>query len=612
MIKSLVRFLRFIGKLISLFRVFVLNALFLLLLFILALPFFIDREVMVQDQSALILSLDGDIVEEKQEIDPLSEALNDSFGIESLPQELLLQDILDAIHSAREDDRIVSIVLDLQGLGRVGLNQLHTIGVALESFQLSGKKVIAAEDYYTQNGYYLASFADSIFLNPMGAVDLHGFGVYRTYFKEALEKLRINYHVFRVGAYKSAVEPILRNSMSDEDKQQNRQWLSALWQTFTHNITQRRNLPSNAIDLYANNIPSELALTGGDTAILALNSGLVDDLKTREDLESYFISLTAPDSANGFRHISLKKYLKTIERSYMVNNESKDKIGIIVAQGTILHGKRPPGSIGSESIAELIQSAKNDDAIKGLVLRIDSGGGSVFASEVIRQELLSLKRTGKPYVVSMGNIAASGGYWIAADADEIWASPTTLTGSIGIFGAIPTFENTLQNMGIIRDGIGTTALASGLDLSQPLPPMLKEAIQLTLDHGYEQFLTIVENGRKIDRKKLDSVAEGKVFSGVFAKNIGLVDELGNLDDAVNGAANLAGLESFTAEYLRLTPTFKTKIIQHFTDAVAKTIGSNKDIAILINKTIQIIAPIRDALLFNDPKGLYAHCMITYL
>ncbi len=599
------------GKIISTLRVVFLNLLFLLLLLLLVIPFFTSKELIIQQDSALLLSLTGVIVEEKQEIDPLSDALSESLGIESLPREFLLQDILDAISEAQYDDRIACIVLDLKEMGKSGLNQLHDIGLALEEFKKGGKKVIAAEDFYTQNSYYLASFADSIILNPMGGVDLHGFGVYRLYFKEALNKLRINYHVFRVGTYKSAVEPILRNSMSKEDKNQNKQWLTSLWNNFTDDITKRRGLPSDAIDLYANNIPSELALSGGNTALLALNSGLVDELKTREELETHLISLTAPENG-GFRKISLKKYLKTIDRSYKKRADINEKIAILVAQGNILNGKRPPGSIGGDSLASLIRKARKDDKIKGIVLRIDSGGGSVFASELIRQELLSLKKSGKPYVVSMGSMAASGGYWIAADADEIWAAPTTLTGSIGIFGAIPTFEDTLSGLGIQRDGIGTTSLASGLDLTQPLPPMLKEAIQLTLNHGYEQFLSIVENGRKIDRKTLNLYAQGRVFDGKSAQQIGLVDKLGNLGDAVASAAKLAGLDSFSAEYLQATPTLKAKFLQHLGGSFTMITEINTDFSELISRVYSFISPLHEILSFDDPKGIYAHCMITYL
>ncbi len=602
-------FFRYLGKFFSALRILLLNLLILGMLFVVLIPFFSTTEVPIQESSALLLSLDGDIVEEKHLIDPLNDLLNDSVGLKSLPSETLLQDILDAIQSAQTDNRIRCIVLNLKNMGKTGLNQMNDIGKALDEFKANGKKVIAAEDYYTQNQYYIASFADTIILNPMGGVDLHGFGLYRLYFKGALDKLRINYHVFRVGTYKSAVEPIVRDSMSAEDKEQSHLWLSSLWKGFTENITTQRGLPADAVDMYSNNISSELALTGGDTAMLALNSGLVDELQTREELLSHLISLTAPNRNGGFRHVTLKEYLKNIDRSYQYSKEAENKIGILVAQGNILNGTRPPGSIGGDSLAKLIRQARTDEKIKGIVLRIDSGGGSVFASEVIRQELLSLKKSGKSFVVSMGSMAASGGYWIAADADEIWASSTTLTGSIGIFGAIPTFEDTLADMGITRDGIGTTALASGVDLTQPLSPILKEAIQLTLNHGYEQFMSIVENGRDMKRNTLDAYAQGRVFDGKRAQEIGLVDKLGDLEDAVNAAAYYAGLDIFSAEYVHKPSSLKDRLLKHFGTGLMDIIQLDRDSLNVLAKLFHILSPLKEMFLFNDPQGMYAHCML---
>ncbi len=601
--------LKFVGKTLSTIRIFFLNIIILTLLAVIFIPFYSPKDPVTQPNSTLLLTITGNIVEEKQAIDPFSEVLNEVLGSDGLPQETLLQDVLDAITHGAYDDHIITIVLDLKDMRHVGLNQLHDIGMALEKFKATGKQVIAAEDFYTQNQYYLASFASKIIINPMGGVDLHGFGIYRLYFKDALEKLRINYHVFKVGTYKSAIEPLTRNTMSEPDKEQNKEWLTSLWQNFVQNTTSRRKLPTNTIDQYTNNIPSELALTGGDTAELALNKGFVDEIKTREEIRSYLASLTGPEKHSGFRHITLKNYLKTIEHTYAPSNNSENKIGIIVAQGTILHGKRPPGTIGGDSLARLIRQARNDSRVKGIVLRIDSGGGSVFASEVIRQELLSLKKSGKSFVASMSTIAASGGYWIAANADEIWASPTTITGSIGIFGAIPTFEKTLSHFGIYRDGIGTTALSSGLDLTQPLSPLIEETIQLTLNHGYEQFISIVKEGRQLNTKMINRYAQGRVFDGKKALDIGLVDNLGNLADAVKAAARIANLDSYSAEYIQTPYTLKDRFLQHFTAGCIRLLGVDNGFLNFLQKMIQSLYPFKDALLFNDPSGLYAHCMI---
>jgi protease IV len=602
---------KFLGKALSFIRTGVVNLALLIFIIMLLVPLIKDQEPIIQKDSALLLTLAGDIVEEKRLSDPFSDAINESIGLENIPSETLLQNVLDAIDKASSDTNITCIILDMKYLARAGLNQLHDIGKALDEFKSTGKKVIAAEDNYRQNQYYLATYADTIILNPMGAVDLHGFGYFRSYFKEALDKLQINYHVFRVGTYKSAIEPFVRNSMSENDRQQSTQWLTSLWKTFTSEITLRRKLPLEAIDNYSSNIAAELVLTGGSTAQLAVKSGFVDELKTREELYKYFVSQSAADEKTIFRHIKLRDYLRTIAGKYSPKVDVKDKIGIIVAQGNIVDGSRPPGTIGGDSLSNLIRKARTNPQIQGVVLRINSGGGSVFASEVIRQELLELKKSGKPYVVSMGSMAASGGYWIAADADEIWASETTLTGSIGIFGAIPTFENTLANMGVHRDGYGTTPLAAGLDISQPLSPLLKESIQLTLNHGYEKFIRIVENGRKIDRQQLDKYAQGRVFDGIKAQKIGLVDKIGNLEDAINATADLAGLDNFSPEYIQAPASFREKFLRHLGSGVSALLPENGQVIFRVKQIKEFFSPIKTLLLdFNDPGHIYAHCMIN--
>lgn len=388
---------RFLGKILSIFRNTLLNILLIVLVVILVSSFFTTtKELTFRDNSALVLSITGDIVEEKQLTDPINEVLSDSIGLKDLPRETLLQDILDAIHAASTDPRITCLVLNLENMGKAGIDQLQVIGKELEEFKKSGKKVIAAEDFYTQKKYYLASYADTVILNPMGAVDLHGFGVYSLYFKDVLDKLHVNYHIFRVGKYKSAVEPITSNAMSPEVKCQNQQWLTSLWQSFSADICRNRSLPADAVNAYINTLPKELAAAGGDTAILAKNRGLVDELKTRGELLDYLIKMTAPDPNTDYRQVSFRDYLKSITPSYEGGTKSPNKIGIIVAEGTILDGDQPAGAIGGDSLAALIRNARTDNQIKAVVLRIDSGGGSVFASEVIRQELLALKRVGNP------------------------------------------------------------------------------------------------------------------------------------------------------------------------------------------------------------------------
>jgi protease IV len=603
---------QFFGKILSFVRNTLLNLLLMVVVIILIFSFFpTTREFTIRNNSALVLSIIGNVVEEKQVTDPVNELLSESIGIKDLPRETLLQDILDVIHAAAKDSRIKCLVLDLDRMGNAGIDQLETIGNALKEFRKNGKKVIAAEDFFTQKKYFLASYADTVILNPMGAVDLHGFGVYRLYFKDILDKLHINVHVFRVGRYKSAIEPLIGNSMSTEAKDQNRKWLASLWSNFTSKICKNRSLASQAVDNYINNVAQNLSDAGGDAALLAKKSGLVDELKTRDELRNYLVSMTAPDSATDYRQVSFRDYLKTIPLSYEGDGKSPNEVGIIVAEGTILNGDQPTGAVGGDSLARLIRNAQTDDQIKAVVVRINSGGGSVFASEIIRQALLSLKKSGKPYVISMGSVAASGAYWISADADEIWASATTITGSIGIFGAIPTFEDALDNLGVHPDGTGTTSLAAGLDLTRPFSPLLAKTLQISIDRGYRKFLSIVEKGRKLSPSAMDALAEGRVFDGKKAQEIGLVDRIGTMQDAIASAAKKAGLKEYTALFLHKPLSIRSKLLQQFGVKIAAILEPLHVSSGLLSGISKLVDPIDKALKFNDPQGIYAQWTLEY-
>ena len=607
---ALTTLFRWTGKILSTTRSILGNLLFLLIVVMILTTFFFEKKPPIIHNAALILSLAGNIVEEKHSTNPISELMGELSHTKQSPAETRFQDILDAIHFAATDNRIKCILLDLHDLGTVGLDQMQTIGEALNQFKKSGKKVIAAEDYYRQKAYYLAAFASEIYLNPMGGVDLHGFGAYHLFFREALEKLRINYHVFRVGTYKSAVEPLLRDSMSGDSKEQMRGMLTSLWSLFTADITRQRNLPADAIDQYANDIPAKLTASGGSTAQLALDSKLVDGLKSREEIRDYLAKQSAATPDHGFSQVSLNEYLRTITLSYQPPLvTSANTIGIIIAEGMILDGEQPVGTIGGDTLATLIRKARLDPTVKAVVLRVNSGGGSAFASEIIRQEILELKKAGKPLVVSMGSTAASGGYWIAANADEIWASAATITGSIGIFAAIPTFENSLAGLGIHNDGIGTTQLASGLDISRPLAPPLKEAVQMTLNHGYQQFLSLVAKGRNMNTEKVETIAEGRVFHGKEAKQLGLVDKIGTLADAIESAAERAKVKEYSASYIEKPRTLRDEMLGIFKGDAAAALLRQTMSQPVARQLMNLLAPFSEILLFNDPAGLYAHSLI---
>lgn len=606
LISSILNIFYYAGRIITHIRNTILNTLFLLILIVVLVSYFASSPSEIADNSILKLTLSGDIVEERRPTPPFDMLVAESLGMEQQPRQMLLQDVLDIIHAAAFDPAIQAILLDLKGLGSIGLDQMQTIGSALNIFRHQGKKVFAAEDFYTQKQYYLASYADTVILNPMGGVELHGFGRYPLFFKDALDKLQVNYHVFRVGTYKSAIEPITRNSMSDDARAQNSTWLKVLWANYTKDVTAQRGLPATALTEYIENIDTNLAATKGDTAQLARKTGLVDMLLTREQLNTYLKSATGSSSS---AVVSTDNYLAHVEPSYTATDEDHTEIGIIVAEGNILGGRQPAGVIGSESLIERLRDARENHSIKGVVLRINSGGGSAFASEIIRQEILELKKTGKPLVVSMGTMAASGGYWISADADQIWASPTTLTGSIGIFGAIPTFERSLASLGIHSDGVGTTSLSAGMNLAQPLNPELKQSIQLTVNNGYTRFLTIVENGRNIEREKLNLIAEGRVFSGERAKELNLIDNLGSLDDAVEAAADLAGLKKYSPVYIERKSSVREQVLQFLSATTISLFPEFFASSPLQDMYTQIQKGISELVLMDDPHSIYAHAML---
>ncbi len=610
LIHAILNIFKYVGNIFTFIRNFIFNVVLLTIL-VLLLFIFIPKEVShIPSQSILRLDIFGDIVEEKRVLSSVEKLFGDSVDPDASEPETPLQDILDIIDNAAGDDRIVALLLNLKHMEHAGLNQLQTIGQALVNFKKTGKTITAAEDYYSQSQYYLASYADKIFLNPMGGVDIHGFGVYHLYFREAMEKLAINYNIFKVGTYKSALEPFTRDNMSPDDRRQNEAWLSALWQGFKDNIQQQRKISKETIENYTANISEALQSTEGDTAKLALKTGLVDQLANRSDITAYLAALTKSTDTKPAM-VGSADYRNSILPSYSKTDWQGDKVGLIIAEGNILPGKQPAGLIGGDSLAALIIKAREDKQIKAVVLRINSGGGSAFASEIIRQELLLLQKKGKPVVVSMGAVAASGGYWIAADADEIWASEATITGSIGIFGAIPTFEKTLSSMGIYSDGTGTTPLAAGLDLTQPLPEPLKGAIQQAIAYNYDQFLQIVAIGRELEKSRVGELAEGRVYDGKAALANGLVDKIGSLDEAIDAAANLAGIADYNAELIRPTTSIKEQLLQFFAAHAASlaTMLSSADHP-LMSKIKKIVeSQFSEFILLDDPRGIYAHCPI---
>jgi len=532
------------------FRIAVFNILFLLVLaLVVRVLFFSSDEIMVEAQSTLVIEPEGVVVEELTGT-PLDRALNKVLGQE-LP-ETRLRDILAALEYAAEDERIVQVLVRTDKLWGLAPGMQTELADAFARFRESDKQVIAHGGMMIQSQYMLASMADEIWLDRDGLLLLEGYARYRQYYAEGLEKLKVDVNLFRVGEYKSAMEPYIRNDMSEADRRATEVWMGDLWQSWLDRVALHRGLPVEVLVELTENFSEAVAAADGDLAAMALERGLVDRLVSGPEVRAELANRGAGDPDRGFRQIDFERYAAASREWH----PRADRVGIIVAQGPITEGDQPQGTIGSESTSRLIRQAAGDSRIKAVVLRIDSGGGSAFASEAIRSELMALKDAGKPVVVSMSNVAASGGYWIAMGADEVWAYPTTLTGSIGIFGFFPTFQDTLSQIGIHTDGVGTTPLSGTLRADRALQEPARELIQSFIEHGYREFIGLVAEHRHMQLEEVDDVAQGRVWTGTQAQRRGLVDQLGTLDQAVASAARSAGIgEDYEVEYVerRLSP-----------------------------------------------------------
>ncbi|WP_158969751.1 signal peptide peptidase SppA [Paraglaciecola sp. L3A3] len=569
------------------------------------------NKITVPQGSALVLKLKGDLVIEKQAIDPFEEFISEALEQDSENPEVLLQDVLHTLHNAKQDRRIKALVLDLHGLGGAGLDKLEQIAVALDDFKESEKPIYAIGDYYSQNQYYLASHADHLYLNPMGFMLFEGYGRFGTYFKSAIENLKAQTHVFKVGTYKSAVEPYIRDDMSDAAKEANKAWLTAMWQQYKAEVAEARGLDVSNFDENLDTFLEKFEQVDGDFAKYALQYGWVDGLKTREEALQEIVSIVGSNKDNtGFNAISYKNYLQVISNPFPFEPQDVKKVGIIVAKGTILNGTKKPGTIGGDSTAQLLRKARLDDSIKSVVLYVDSPGGSAFASEVIRQEVENLQNSGKPVVAVMSTYAASGGYWISAGADKIIAAPSTITGSIGIFGMFLTFENTLDYLGIHTDGVGTTEFA-GMGVTRSLNPKMGQIMQRGIEHGYDKFITLVANNRNMTKEQVDQIAQGRVWIGSTAKEIGLVDELGYLQDGIQAAADFANLTEYDTQYIQRdlskSELFWRELFQKTAVSLDGAFKSDTSYT-LISLVKEITADIEAMVELNDPKGVYAYCL----
>jgi protease-4 len=516
------------------------------------------------ERTTLVIAPEGKLVEQYS-TDPASRAFARMFGDEGAG-EVQLRDLLRAIDAARDDKRIERVLLRTDRMSFSGYASIREVAAALAKLRASGKQIVAFGESFDQGQYLLAAQANEVYLDPMGGLLLEGLGRYRQYYREGLQdKLGVDVHLFRVGEYKSAAEPYILDAASPESKEADLFWMNDIWQRYLGDIARARKLTPQQLAAGIDTLPQGIEGAGGDLAKYALQQKLVDGLMTEEEVDNLLAErgVADADADDGFREVAFDGYLKHIDRALQAVDE-RPAVAVVVAEGEISGGKQPPGSIGGESTAELLRTARDDDKVKALVLRVDSPGGEVFASEQIRREIAALKDAGKPVVVSMGDLAASGGYWISMNADRIYADPSTITGSIGIFGLIPTIPRTLEKIGVHTDGVGTTKFAGAFDITRPLDPQVGEVIQSVIDKGYRDFTGRVAQARGRSVGEIDAIARGRVWSGAQAKQRGLVDQFGGLDDALADAAARAKLGKKADYQVRYIEKMATPFERFFT------------------------------------------------
>jgi protease-4 len=540
-------FIRTFGRGINIVRLVIINLLFFSFLFVLVMAIIgiaasgsagrTSRTL--QNDSVLVLKPQGQLVEQYS-IDPLQRTLDSFSGNE--PKQVQVRDLVGAIDAAAKDKRITRILLmpdDLQGGGFAALRE---VGAALDRFRASGKPVIAWAVNFDQGQYYLAAHADRLLVDPQGGVMLTGLADYRLFYKGLLDKLGVDVHLFRVGQFKSAAEPYILEQASPESKQADSYWMGGLWDEYLAEVGALRKIEPAALRADIDNLPQTIMSTQGDLAQLALNEHLIDGLATRAELISMLRKegVPADDKGRSFRQVDQTRYLASQSSTTSVFDPG---VAIVVAEGEIASGKQSPGSIGGESTAALIRTAREDRKTKALVLRVNSPGGEVFAAEQIRREIQLTREAGIPVVVSMGDVAASGGYWISMNANKIFAEPNTITGSIGIFGLYYSIPNTLAKFGVQSDGVATGPMAGAFDITRALDPKVGAVIQAIINKGYHDFVGNVAKARGKSYESIDAIAQGRVWTGQQALDRGLVDQLGGLNNAVADAASLAKLDA---------------------------------------------------------------------
>jgi protease-4 len=606
--KALATFFGFVWRVLDTLRK-VLHLIVLLVLFLGIAAALSPAIPIVPHKTALVIAPQGTLVEQLAG-DPFARAVAELYGQQRA--ETLVRDLTDAIEAAKDDKRVEVLVLDLGHMAGGGVAKLEEVAAAIRDFRTSGKKVYAFGEGFDQAQYYIAAQADEIYLDPQGLVLIDGFGYYRMFLKGLIDKLAVDVNVFKAGKFKSYTDQFSRSDMAETEEEESLAWLNSLWSQYQAGVVKARKLEEGSIAAYANNFAALAKEQRGDLAAVALDKKLVTELMSRREFEDKMKRLVGEDEdQHTFRGVPHWDYLANVRPARALHLDG-ERVGVVVASGEILDGEQPPGTVGSDSLARLLRDALHNDSIKAVVLRIDSPGGSVFASEVIRREVDALRKAGKPVVASMSSVAASGGYYIAMDADEIWASPATLTGSIGVFAVVPTVEHTLNKFGVTIDGVGTTPLADALRLDRTLTDAAKDILQSSVEHTYAEFVEHVAAAREKSFDDIDAVAQGRVWAGVDAAQHGLVDHLGSFKDALKAAAKRAKLgDDYKVEYIEPPLGWREAIALQSQALAARFAHAVAPEQELLSQARQWFAPLEAELArlsrFKDPKQVYYYC-----
>ncbi|WP_391529337.1 signal peptide peptidase SppA [Photorhabdus akhurstii] len=610
--KLIARLFKWSWRLLNFIREVISNLIFIMLVLVVVGGFLLYQQPNKTADSyrgALYVNLTGVIVDQVSSRTPLTQLSRELFGASGNKfQENSLFDIVDSIRQAKTDTKITGLVLKLDDFIGADQPSMQYIGKAINEFKTSGKPVYAISDSYNQSQYYLSTFADKIYLSPQGTVGLYGYSTNNLYYKSLLDSLKVTAHIFRVGTYKSAVEPVMRDDMSPDAREADSRWVNGLWHNYLNTVATNRKLTVDQVFPGADEMIAGLRAVGGDNAQYALKHKLVDYVAPRNVIESDMTKAFGWDEKNRhFNAISIYDYAPQLVEG---RSSSKGNIAVIVAQGAIVDGQQTPGMVGGDTTAAQIRQARLDDNIKAVILRVNSPGGSVSASDVIRTELAALRAANKPVVVSMGGMAASGGYWISTPSNYIIANQSTLTGSIGIFGVITTYENSLEHIGIHTDGVSTTPLA-GISVTKGLSKQFSELMQLNIENGYNNFIGLVANSRHKTREEVDKIAQGHVWIGHDAKTNGLVDQLGDFDDAVTKAAELAKLDNPELDWMQPEMSFSELLMSQLT-TTAQVIVPEAVQAWLPAPLAQVAQEVKQQSEFyrhlNDPQNRYAFCL----